>query len=84
MVSDSDGWGVYDSRSGEQRLVKITDDQKNILDMLNRPATEQALHNQFGPSTDGALKLFRERGWLFEEGLRSLSLITPEYTSEFL
>jgi len=76
FASDDVGWAVYDSRSGQETETEISETEKRILDALDRPGALPHLQTEFGADAEAAVNVFRERGWLFEEDGRFLSLVT--------
>jgi magnesium-protoporphyrin IX monomethyl ester (oxidative) cyclase len=75
-ASDGSSCAVYDSRGTSPVEIEITDRELQILEALNRPRLISALEDAFGAGIGDALDRFRDRGWLFEEGERVLSLVT--------
>ena len=76
FASDDAGWAVYDSRSGREIRTGISETEKRMLDTLDRPGSIPRLRNEFGAGTETMLDHLRDRGWLFEERGRMLSLVT--------
>jgi ribosomal peptide maturation radical SAM protein 1 len=72
---------VYDSRNGEPREYVVDDVTVQVLELLNKPGRVGDLANNFGhiPDFDPAqqLAVLRERGWIFQEHERYLSLVLP-------
>jgi ribosomal peptide maturation radical SAM protein 1 len=72
---------VYDSRNGEPREYVVDEVTVQVLDLLNKPGRIGDLANNFGhiPDFDPAQQLsaLRERGWIFQEHERYLSLVLP-------
>lgn len=76
FLAHSGGLAVYDSRTGEEIETDISETERSILDALNHPLTVPELQTESGADSHATLALFRERGWLFEENGRFLSLVT--------
>lgn len=77
---------IYDSRSGEAVEHEITATSRRILDALNKPQTLSALAARLSqlPEFDarGELALLQEKGLVFHEEERYLSLVLPRKGSE--
>lgn len=72
---------VYDSRNGEAREHVVDEVTVQVLELLNKPGRIGDLANNFGhiPDFDPAQQLsaLKERGWIFQEHERYLSLVLP-------
>ena len=70
---------IHDSRSGNVSEYVVSSLTKNILDRLEKPASRADLLKEFGGKTgcniDREIKFMMERGLLFEEDGRYMSLI---------
>lgn len=72
---------VYDSRNGEAREYFVDEVTVQVLELLNKPKRIGDLVNNFGhiPDFDPAqqISVLRQRGWIFQEHERYLSLVLP-------
>jgi magnesium-protoporphyrin IX monomethyl ester (oxidative) cyclase len=70
---------VYDSRTGEEIRHEVSAVAQRILEHLERPAgradVARALHDVPGDVLESEMDSLVERGWLFEEQERYLSLV---------
>jgi hypothetical protein len=69
---------VFDSRSGEPREYPLTDDERRVLEGLATARKPASLVKEFPHmDVDAVLGRLLERGLVFHEGERYLSLIVP-------
>ena len=72
---------VYDSRDGEVREYPVDEVTVQVLDLLNKPGRIGDLAKNFGHIPDfdpeRQLAVLKERGWIFQEHERYLSLVLP-------
>lgn len=72
---------VYDSRNGEAREYAVDETTVQVLGLLNKPGRIGDLANNFGHIPDfdpeRQLAVLKERGWIFQEHERYLSLVLP-------
>jgi ribosomal peptide maturation radical SAM protein 1 len=70
---------IYDSRSGSVREYQVGPSGKAILDYLSKPARIEEIVKRFsaqdGPDIPTQLELLREKGLVFHEGERLISLV---------
>jgi len=74
--TDDTSWAVYDSRSGQEIETDLSDTEKCMLDALDEPCAVAMLRKTFGIGAEDMLHRFQERGWLFEDRGRFISLVT--------
>ena len=75
LLQDDGPLTVYDSRSGRESYVELTDEEMRLLERLEKPQAVNRLKDEFGEATDGMLDRFRAQGWVFEENRRLVSLV---------
>jgi len=72
-------WTIYDSRSGEAVEYEVSDMAREVMNYLVRPASAADIAGKFAgiPGFDAAWQLewMKERGLLFEENGRFVSLV---------
>ena len=72
---------VYDSRNDEAREYVVDELTVQVLDLLNKPGRIGDLNQKFGHIPDfdpeRQLTVLKERGWIFQEHERYLSLVLP-------
>ena len=72
---------VYDSRSDVVREYPVDEVTVQVLDLLNKPGRIGDLARNFGHIPDfdpeSQLAVLKERGWIFQEHERYLSLVLP-------
>ena len=72
---------IYDSRSGEAVEYPLSDVSKQLLDALDQPLRKAELAAKFQdiphPDIEQEIAFLQERGLLFQEGERFLSLVIP-------
>ena len=76
---------IYDSRSGKPLKYQISPMSKQILQYLDQPHKKADLLKQFDPLSpqeiEQEITFLQERGLLFEEDDRLLSLVLPGKSS---
>lgn len=81
LKKGADRKSVYDSRSGEAREHEVDEVTVQVLELLNKPGRIGDLTNNFGHIPDfdpeRQLSFLKERGWIFQEHERYLSLVLP-------
>jgi len=71
-------WTIYDSRTGEAVEYKISDEAREVLNYLSKPASRTDIAGKFagaGFDTDLQIAWTKEHGLLFEEDGRFISLV---------
>ena len=66
---------VYDSRSGEETFTSLRPAEADLITFLEEPRAQSSIEKEFGDAGT-LLDSFRERGWIFEENRRLMSLLT--------
>lgn len=73
------GDSVVDTRTGNPRTTALSPFERRLLDFLSQPRSTSELRAWSGwtkrARMNRALRRFRSRGWLFEEGERRISLV---------
>jgi len=71
-------WTIYDSRTGEAVEYKISNEAREVLNYLAKPASRADIAGKFagaGFDTDLQIAWTKEHGLLFEEDGRFISLV---------
>ena len=75
---------IYDSRSGEVVEYQISDRSKQLLDYLNQPLKKADLAAKFqhvALDIEQEIAYLQDRGLLFQEDERFMSLVLPDETA---